>query len=78
MRCGDAVVICLMVSYTKINVNAPFSEAFLTVINQDTGAAKKAFLHIASRIVSLGALAGECTALSPKLHPWQLGGAQKP
>ena len=54
------MVICLMIPYSQINVNAPFSEAFITVLSMGTGAsvAKRAFLHAASRVVSVGALAG--------------------
>ena len=61
MRCCAAVVICLMLPYSKINVNAPFSEAFITVLTmggKTTSTAKRVFLHVASRIVSVGALAG--------------------
>ena len=60
--CCIAVVICLMVPYSQIDINAPFSEAFTSVLAMDpgSGAAKRAFLHVASRIVSLGALTGAC------------------
>lgn len=55
------VVICLMVPYSQIDVNAPFSEAFqhiLTTTN-DPSLAKTVFLNVVSRIVSLGALTGD-------------------
>ncbi len=57
------MVICLMVPYYQIDINAPFSEAFTSVLTLDpsSGAAKRAFLHVASRIVSFGALTGAFT-----------------
>ena len=44
----------------QINVNAPFSEAFHTILTSSTNAslAKKIFLNAAQRIVSVGALTG--------------------
>ncbi len=49
-----------MVPYSQIDINAPFSEAFTSVLTMDpaSGTAKRVFLHVASRIVSLGALTG--------------------
>lgn len=59
------VVICLMVPYNQINVNAPFSEAFrhILTIASNPSTAKKVFLNVASRIVSVGALTGIVTSL---------------
>lgn len=50
-----------MLPYSQIDVNAPFSEAFISVLSmggQSSSTAKRVFLHVASRIVSVGALAG--------------------
>ena len=59
-----AVVICLMVPYSQININAPFSEAFTSVLSlsSNPSVAKRVFLHVASRIVSIGALTGEAVS----------------
>ena len=45
----------------QINVNAPFSEAFhhILEVSNNPSTAKKVFLNVASRIVSVGALTGE-------------------
>jgi hypothetical protein len=45
----------------QINVNAPFSEAFHHILEvaSNPSTAKKVFLNVASRIVSVGALTGE-------------------
>mmetsp|Transcript_15504 Transcript_15504/g.46826 ORF Transcript_15504/g.46826 Transcript_15504/m.46826 type:complete len:678 (+) Transcript_15504:234-2267(+) len=59
------VVICLMVPYGMIDINAPFSEAFhhiLTTTNNIT-TAKKVFLQFSERIVSIGAVTGIVTSL---------------
>jgi len=44
----------------QINVNAPFSEAFHHILTSSNNAsvAKKIFLNVASRVVSVGALTG--------------------
>ena len=57
-----------MLPYSSISVNAPFSEAFTYLLTQgQSSAAKRVFLHIASRVVSVGALAGAAAPLAHSL-----------
>lgn len=57
---GLSLVLCAAVPYRRIRSGAPFSQAFLSLVDPAAppGSLRSAFLHTSARFVSFGALTG--------------------
>ncbi|KAK9811336.1 hypothetical protein WJX72_002052 [[Myrmecia] bisecta] len=57
------LAICLMMPYSQIDINAPFSTAFLDIQSAADSTAKRGLLNFSARFVSFGAVTGIITSL---------------